>query len=75
MSYRMRTVIAVVLVEVALAGFWYWLMLPDLQGRTHFTTADAPREIGRTMGMVMGIVAGLFPVLYLIARKRDLSGR
>ena len=69
MSKRKRTVIAVVLVELLLAGLWYYLhqlavTSPDAQ-------PGAAVTIGRTMGFVMAFVLALSPLLYLMARKAD----
>jgi hypothetical protein len=65
MSYRARTMLLVVVIELLLAGFW--LLTADMPG----TTPDAPAERGRIIGMVMGVILGISPLLYLMARKND----
>ena len=71
MSYRLRVVTLVVVLELALAGLWFWLMLPDARGLHHFTSPDGPRQIGQTMGMLMGGLLGLAPVLFFVAWRND----
>lgn len=65
MSYRTRTIAAVVLIELLLAGFY--LYIAAMPGNT----PDAAAERGRIIGTVMGVIAGLSPILYLMARRND----
>jgi hypothetical protein len=71
MSKRRRTLIGIVLVELLLAGLWYYLHLqmtasPDAD-------PEAAASLGRTLGGAMGLVLGLTPALYLFARRNDLK--
>ena len=70
MSKRKRTLIAVVVLELLLAGLWYYLHMEAITQPGW--TKDAPEVIGRTMGTVMGALLGLAPLLYLMARRNDL---
>ena len=72
MSRRTRTVIAIVMIELLLAGLWFWLarvaaMHPER------ASPDAQAVIGQTIGTVMGVLAGLAIPLYLFARRNDLK--
>ncbi|HYI40909.1 MAG TPA: hypothetical protein VE053_11385 [Allosphingosinicella sp.] len=60
-----RTMLALVLVELLLAGLWYYLASAPGAG------PESGRVIGQTMGTAMGVVLGLSPVLYLLARSND----
>ncbi|MEA3010590.1 MAG: hypothetical protein QOJ91_2282 [Sphingomonadales bacterium] len=65
MTRAKRTILAMVMLELFLAGLWLYLSGAPGAG------PDTARVLGRTMGMAMGIVAGLSPVLYLLARSND----
>jgi peptidoglycan/LPS O-acetylase OafA/YrhL len=65
MTRRKRTILALVLLELFLAGLWYYL------ASAPGASPDSGRVIGETMGIVMGVVLGLAPVLYLLARSND----
>ena len=73
MSKRTRVVIVLIVVELLLAGGWFWLH--NLALTSSHASADSTRVIGQTFGAAMGIVAALSPVLYLVARRNDLKGR
>jgi hypothetical protein len=64
-----RTILAVVLLELILAGLWWYLA--DRAATSPNSSPDAARTIGETMGTVMGAVLGLSPLLYLMARSND----
>jgi hypothetical protein len=64
MTRTKRTMLALILLELLLAGLWWYLA--DMA-----QSPDSAREIGRTMGTVMGVVLGLSPLLYLLARSND----
>ena len=71
MSKRKRTIIAVILVELLLAGLWYYLQLEAATSPN--ATADTSRVIGQMLGGAMGLILGLSPLLYLMARRNDLK--
>ena len=70
MSKKMRTVLAVVLVEVILAGIWVYLAQ---LGHAHpeRMAAGYQQTVGSTMGTAMGAFLGLGLILFLMAAKRD----
>lgn len=70
MSKKTRALLAVVLVELLLAGIWFYLAS---LGAAH-PERVAPgfhRTVGSTMGAAMGGFLGLGLILYLMAAKRD----
>lgn len=80
MSRKKRVVITFIVVELALAGLWYWLHLQrslqdsrpgSITVSNDAATLEAQAVIGSTMGMAMGAVAGFFVLLFLIAAKND----
>ena len=73
MSKKARTVIAIALVELLLAGIWYYLAS---LGAAHPERAapEFQRTVGSTMGTAMGAFLGLGLILFLIAAKRDKQG-
>ncbi|HEX8127231.1 MAG TPA: hypothetical protein VF548_16770 [Allosphingosinicella sp.] len=64
-----RTILALLLLELLLAGLWYYLA--NMAATSASAGSDSARTIGETMGTVMGVVLGLSPVLYLLARSND----
>ena len=73
MSKRRRTIIALVAIELLLAGGWFWLHTMALGSAR--ASPDSTRVIGQVFGSAMGIVLGLSPFLYLFARRNDLKGK
>jgi hypothetical protein len=73
MSKKMRTVLAVVLVELILAGIWFYLarLGSSQPGRV---APGYQQTLGSTMGAAMGAFLGLGLLLFLIAAKRDRQG-
>jgi len=69
MTRTKRTILALILLELLLAGLWYYLA--NMAASSPGSSPDSAREIGRTMGTVMGVVLGLSPFLYLLARSND----
>ena len=70
MSKRKRTLLAIVLVELLLAGIWFYLAG---LGAAH-PERVAPgfqQTVGSTMGAAMGAFLGLGFILFLMAAKRD----
>jgi hypothetical protein len=70
MSKKKRTLLAIVLVELLLAGIWYYLAG---LGAAHpeRVTPDFQRTVGSSMGAAMGAFLGLGLLLFLMAAKRD----
>jgi hypothetical protein len=71
MSKRTRTLIGIVVIELLLAGGWYYLHMQAVTDPSW--SADAPTRIGRVFGGAMGLILGLTPVLYFFARRNDLA--
>jgi hypothetical protein len=69
MSKRKRTVIAIVVLELLLAGGWIWLH--GIAATSSHATADSTRVIGQVFGGAMGLVLALSPLLYMMARRND----
>ena len=65
MTRAKRTILALVLLELFLAGLWYYL------ARAPGAGPDTGRVLGETMGTAMGVILGLSPLLYLLARSND----
>ena len=73
MSKRTRVVIGLIVIELLLAGGWFWLH--NLALTSSRASPDSARVIGQTFGTVMGVVLGLSPLLYMLARRNDLKGQ
>jgi hypothetical protein len=69
MARRKRTLIAIVVVELLLAGGWIWLH--GMAMTSPHAAKDSPRVIGEVFGSAMGLVLALSPLLYLMARNND----
>ena len=69
MSRAKRTILALILLELILAGLWFYLA--GMAATSPGASPDSGRVIGRTMGTAMGVVLGLAPLLYLLARSND----
>jgi hypothetical protein len=69
MTRARRTILALVLLELILAGLWFYLA--NMAATSSGASPDSGRVIGETMGMAMGAVLGLSPLLYLLARSND----
>jgi hypothetical protein len=65
MTRAKRTILALVVLELLLAGLWYYL------ARAPGAGPDTGRVLGQTIGAAMGVILGLSPVLYLLARNND----
>lgn len=64
MSYRKRTMLLIIVIELLLAGFYlYTVSLPG--------SPDQIAERGGLIGTIMGVILGLSPLLYLLARNND----
>lgn len=71
MSRRKRVLLAIILVELVLAGIWFMLSMAAADSSTQ---PDATKTIGETIGMAMGGLLGLGVILYLMAAKADRAG-
>ena len=73
MTYKMRTIAAVALVELILGGIWLYLArLGEIEpGRV---TPGYQANLGSTMGMAMGAFLGFGILLFFMAAKRDREG-
>ena len=69
MSRRKRTLIAIVVIELLLAGGWIWLH--GMAMTSPHAAKDSARVIGEVFGGAMGLVLALSPLLYLMARNND----
>lgn len=65
MTRAKRTILALIVIELMLAGLWYYL------ARVPGAGPDTGRVLGETMGTAMGVILGLSPLLYLLARSND----
>jgi len=70
MTYKKRTILAVILVELLLAGIWFYLAGMG-QADPDRVTPDFQQTLGSTMGMAMGAFLGFGLLLLFIAAKRD----
>lgn len=73
MSRRRRTLIAIVVLELLLAGGWIWLHGMALT--SPHATPGSTRVIGEVFGGAMGLLLALSPLLYLLARNNDRAAR
>jgi len=73
MSNKTRTLIAIALAELLLAGIWLYLAQLGA-AQPERVTPDFQRTVGSTMGAAMGALLGLGVLLFLIAAKRDREG-
>ncbi|TIX41239.1 MAG: hypothetical protein E5W81_22890 [Mesorhizobium sp.] len=70
MSKKGRLALAMVIVEAALAGFWWNLIRYGMHNPDR-VTADFQQVIGQTMGTAMGALLGLGVLLYFVAARSD----
>lgn len=70
MSMKERLILAMVIIEAALAGLWWYLASYGMANPDR-VTADFQQVIGQTMGMTMGGLLGLGVILFLIAARSD----
>lgn len=73
MTYKTRTILAIILAEVILAGIWFYLarmgrVQPDR------VAPESQATLGSTMGMGMGGLLGLGVLLFFMAAKQDRQG-
>jgi hypothetical protein len=70
MSKKERLILAVVIVEAALAALWWYLASYGMDNPDR-VTADFQQVIGQTMGMAMAALLGLGFVLFFVAARND----
>ena len=70
MKYKTRTLIAIVLVELLLAGVWFYLANLGASNPDR-VAPEFQQTVGSTIGTAMGAFLGLGFILYLMAAKRD----
>ncbi|MER8827032.1 hypothetical protein NKH73_13530 [Mesorhizobium sp. M0938] len=70
MSKKERLILAMVIVEAALAGLWWYLASYGMANPDR-VTADFQQVIGQTMGIAMGGLLGLGIVLFFVAARND----
>lgn len=70
MTYKTRTLLAIALVELLLAGIWFYLAS---LGATNPDRVQPgfQENLGSTMGGAMGVFLGFGLILFLMAAKRD----
>jgi hypothetical protein len=73
MSKKTRTLVAIVLVELLLAGIWFYLAGVGASNPER-VAPGFQQTLGSTMGTAMGAFLGLGFILYLMAAKRDRQG-
>jgi hypothetical protein len=69
MIYRIRLLIAVLLVEIGLGITWYNMMQPSPGSAP--LSVDRSAKLGEIMGGAMGAVLGFAILLYFVARAND----
>ncbi len=70
MSRKTRLVIALGVVELMLAGIWFWLAGYGAANPDQ-VTADFQSTLGQTMGAAMGAILGFGVLLYFVAARND----
>ena len=73
MTHKTRAILAIVVVELLLAGIWFYVAGTGA-AQPDRVTPDFQSALGSTMGMAMGAFLGLGVLLYFIAAKRDRQG-
>ena len=74
MSRKSRTLVAILVVELLLAGLWFFLALYGARNPAG-VMPDFQATLGSTMGWAMGAFLGLGFILFMMAAKRDREGR
>lgn len=70
MSKKARLILAMVIIEGALAGIWWYLARYGMANPDR-VTADFQGVVGQTMGMAMGGLLGLGLILFVVAARND----
>lgn len=76
MTPSTRLLIALLLVELGLAGLWYWLVAGIMSGdfRTAVPAGQAITTISSTIGGAMGLFAVLALVVWVVRGRRRHAG-
>ncbi|MER9297654.1 hypothetical protein NKI38_14345 [Mesorhizobium sp. M0621] len=70
MSKKARLGLAMVIIEAALAGIWWYLARYGMANPDR-VTSDFQTVVGQTMGMAMGGLLGIGFILFLVAARND----
>ncbi|WP_136620216.1 MULTISPECIES: hypothetical protein [Mesorhizobium] len=70
MSKKARLILAMVVIEVFLAGIWWYLARYGMANPDR-VTSDFQAVVGQTMGMAMGGLLGIGLILFLVAARND----
>ena len=70
MSKKARLILAMVIIEGALAGIWWYLARYGMANPDR-VTADFQAVVGQTMGTAMGGLLGLGLILFVAAARSD----
>ncbi|MGX5850479.1 hypothetical protein ACWGTO_25690 [Mesorhizobium sp. PL10] len=70
MSKKARLILAMVIIEGALAGIWWYLARYGMANPDR-VTADFQGVVGQTMGTAMGGLLGLGVILFVAAARSD----
>lgn len=72
MSRKTRLLIVLAVVELLLAGGWFWMARFGAENPDR-VTPDFQATLGQTMGAAMGVVLGFGVLLYFVAARNDAS--
>jgi hypothetical protein len=70
MSKKARLILVMVVIEVSLAGLWWYLARYGIANPDR-VTADFQQVVGQTIGMAMGGLLGLGVILFFVAARND----
>lgn len=70
MSKKVRLILAMVIIEGALAGLWWYLARYGMANPDR-VTGDFQTVVGQTMGTAMGGLLGLGLILFVAAARSD----
>lgn len=70
----MRLVVALAVIELLLAGGWFW-MASFGAANPDRVTSDFQSTLGQTMGAAMGALLGFGVLLFFIAARADARRR
>ena len=70
MARTTRVFLAIAIIELFLAGLWFWLARMVI-AHPENAAPEAQVVIGQTIGAAMGVIAGLAIPLWVLARRND----